>query len=117
MSDKIDILNRAIGDRVWKHRVETGVSRSQIAKYLNVSHQQFEKYEKGLNRISAGALSAIMEYLSISPEQFFSDLKIDGNTPAQRRMCRELSNNFMRIKEPKFKRLLTITAKVLAEKD
>lgn len=115
--NKIDNLNKIIGDKVWKYRVEMGISRNEIAKHLGISHQQFEKYEKGLNRISAGALSVIMQYLSVRPEQFFEDLEFSKETPAQRKMCREISQNFMNIQNPRFRRLMIITSKMLAEEE
>lgn len=111
----IKILNKEIGNRVWQCRLELGISRSELARKVGVTHQQFEKYEKGSNRISVGTLAAIMEYMSIDPDYFFRDVKINPYSAAQRRMCREISNNFMSIKNPSHKKLIMMASKILSE--
>lgn len=110
-------LNKIIGEKVWKCRVELGISRSDIAKEINVSHQQFEKYEKGMNRISVGTLAKIMEYMSISPDYFFNDIEVDPYSESQRRMCREISQNFFSIENPNHRKLLMIASRMLNAND
>ncbi len=110
-----DDLNKIIGNKVWRCRIELGISRSDLAKKVGVSHQQFEKYEKGLNRISVGTLATIMEYMAVEADYFFNDETPDPYSAAQRRMCREISNNFMSIKNPKHRKLLMMASKILSD--
>lgn len=115
--EDIDELNKMIGAKLWEHRVELGITRSEIAAKVGVSHQQFEKYEKGLNRLSVGTFATIMKYFDLSPEVFFKDIKVRSYTAPQRRMCMELSRNFLNIKEPKHRKLLMLTSRLLREDD
>lgn len=111
-----DDVNKIIGEKVWKCRIELGISRSDLAREVGVSHQQFEKYEKGLNRISVGTLAAIINYLSIDPDYFFNDMPLDPYSVAQKRMCREISKNFLSIEDPKHRKLMMIASRILSGK-
>ncbi len=67
-----------------------------MAGFLGVTYQQAHKYERGLNRISAGRLYEIAQVLSVPVSWFFEGLESDGPsaelTPRQR-MCLELARN------------------------
>jgi transcriptional regulator with XRE-family HTH domain len=60
----------AIAHRLRALRLERGLSQSKVARETGVSFQQFQKYEKGDNRISAGRLQRIAVALSV-PVAFF----------------------------------------------
>ncbi len=111
----IEDFNKMIGEKVWKCRLELGIARTAVAEKIGVSHQQFEKYEKGTNRISVGTLAAIMEYFNVTPEYFFNDIAPADYSETQRRLCREISHNFLKIKNPKHVKLMLTTAKILAD--
>ncbi len=63
----IDVL---VGQRVRVRRVMIGLSQQGLAEKVGISFQQVQKYEKGLNRISASKLHQIAEALS-APVHFF----------------------------------------------
>ena len=46
-------INKNIAKILVLHRVWDGLNQTKIAKDLNVSFQQIQKYEKCMNRISA----------------------------------------------------------------
>lgn len=50
------------------------VSRKNVAEYLDISVQQLQKYELGINRISAGKLGLIAEILNIHITYFYKDI-------------------------------------------
>jgi transcriptional regulator with XRE-family HTH domain len=58
--------DRWIGLRIRRARVETGQSQSALADAIGMTSQQVQKYEKGLNRVSAGKLIDIARALSVS---------------------------------------------------
>ena len=64
-----------VGERVRKRRREMGISQSMLASALGVSFQQVQKYERGVNRLSASMLVRTCAYLTVS----VSDLV--GETP------------------------------------
>ena len=67
----VKTFNQYISRQLWKLRVNQGMSRLEMARIIGVSHQQCEKYEKGINRISAGTLALIMSHYKVEAEYFF----------------------------------------------
>ena len=72
----IDIL---VGTRIKQARHATKVSQTELAQALGVSFQQVQKYEKGSNRVSAGALQIIAERLKV-PVPWLMGLKANGRS-------------------------------------
>ena len=64
----IDII---IAKRLKIHIELSGITRVKLAKLLNISVQQFCKYENGKNRISAGSLLLVLEALGCKIQDFF----------------------------------------------
>ena len=60
-----------VGARVRERRVSLGMSQRGLGKYLGVSFQQFQKYERGFNRISASKLWALSNFFEVPIEWFF----------------------------------------------
>jgi transcriptional regulator with XRE-family HTH domain len=50
------------------------VSQDDLAKALGVSFQQVQKYEKGVNRMSAAKMVQIAALLKVDVQYFFEDL-------------------------------------------
>jgi len=59
------------GYMVKKIRFLKNVSQEVLAKQLNVTYQQLQKYERGINRISVGRLADISKALGVPPAIFF----------------------------------------------
>jgi transcriptional regulator with XRE-family HTH domain len=68
-----------VGQRVRGRRKEMGLSQEKLAKSLGVSFQQVQKYEIGINRVSAGRLWDISGSLDVDIGYFF-----DGITKSSR---------------------------------
>lgn len=58
-----------IGGRIRALRMDRKLSQSDLAKALGVSFQQIQKYERGMNRVSAVRLNQIAKLLNTSMEQ------------------------------------------------
>ncbi|HSF91781.1 MAG TPA: helix-turn-helix transcriptional regulator [Paracoccaceae bacterium] len=69
MAHPIDIH---VGQRVRQARLLAGITQQQLAAETGVTFQQIQKYEKGLNRISASRLYQFSEILRVNIEDFFS---------------------------------------------
>lgn len=54
-------IDREIGARLRSTRQVLGISQQILAKKIRVSFQQIQKYEKGINRLSAGMLVKICQ--------------------------------------------------------
>ena len=94
-----------------------GLSQQQLAQMIGVTYQQAHKYERGLNRISAGRLYEIALVLNVPVSWFFEGL--DTEAPAvelsqRQRMCLELARNFAAIDNQKHQEALSQMARALA---
>ena len=72
----VDIL---VGSRIKQARHAAKVSQTELGEALGVTFQQVQKYEKGSNRVSAGALQIIAERLKV-PVPWLMGLKADGHS-------------------------------------
>ena len=59
-----------IGRKIRMLRLERGLSQSDLAEGIGLTFQQVQKYEKGANRVSAGRLQQIADFLDV-PVMFF----------------------------------------------
>ena len=109
--------DRHVGARIRERRIMLGLSQQQLAQMIGVTYQQAHKYERGLNRISAGRLYEIAQVLSVPVSWFFEGLGGDVAraeiTPRQR-MCLELARNFAAIDNEKHQEALSQMARALA---
>lgn len=116
-SQRASAADRHVGARIRERRVMLGLSQQQLAKMIGVTYQQAHKYERGVNRISAGRLFEIATVLGVPIAWFFEGLE-DGAetheaTPRQR-MCLELARNFAMIDNEKHQEALSQMARALA---
>lgn len=70
-------IDRHVGNRVRTQRMLAGVSQERLGEALGVSFQQIQKYEKGINRISASRLQQVAHLLQVEVSVFFQ-----GTPPA-----------------------------------
>lgn len=109
--------DRHVGTRIRERRVMLGLSQQQLAQMIGVTYQQAHKYERGLNRISAGRLYEIAQVLSVPVSWFFEGLEIESPIVAlspRQRMCLELARNFAAIDNEKHQEALSQMARALA---
>ena len=52
-----------VGSRVRNRRVELGMSQGKLGDALGITFQQVQKYENGINRISASRLQHVSQVL------------------------------------------------------
>jgi transcriptional regulator with XRE-family HTH domain len=52
-----------------------GLTQQQLAEAIGVTSQQAHKYEKALNRISAGKLYAVAQALGVDVSYFYDGLQ------------------------------------------
>jgi len=69
---KHQAVDAFIGARVRLRRLMLGMSQEELSNQLGVTFQQIQKYEKGVNRISASRLFELSHALDV-PVQFFFD--------------------------------------------
>jgi transcriptional regulator with XRE-family HTH domain len=115
-SGRTQDIDRHVGARVRERRIMLGFTQQQLADLIGVTYQQAHKYERGINRISAGRLFEIAHVLSVPINYFFEGLEGDqGRQISPReRMCLELARNFAQIPNERHQEALSQLARVLA---
>ncbi|MBJ7447284.1 MAG: helix-turn-helix transcriptional regulator [Brevundimonas sp.] len=66
-----DDIDAYVGSRISLRRSAMGLSQTALARQLGISFQQVQKYETGINRISASRLHRVAMILGTSVESFF----------------------------------------------
>ena len=66
--------DKHVGARVRMRRMMIGMSQEKLGEALNLTFQQVQKYEKGVNRIGASRLQQIATILGVEPAFFFEGL-------------------------------------------
>jgi transcriptional regulator with XRE-family HTH domain len=86
----------AIGHHIRIQRTLRNVTQTQLADAIGITFQQIQKYEHGTNRISAGKLLQIAQFLDVPVNVFFDGLDRskpgggDGMASAEYRQLRSL---------------------------
>ena len=108
--------DRHVGQRIRERRVMLGLSQQQMADMIGVTYQQAHKYERGINRISAGRLFEIAQVLGVPVSFFFEGLEQHGPSEGngRQRMCLELARNFSLIRNERHQEALSQLARALA---
>jgi transcriptional regulator with XRE-family HTH domain len=109
-------IDRHVGARVRERRIMLGLTQQQLADLIGVTYQQAHKYERAINRVSAGRLFEIAQVLSVPVSYFFDGLEQDHDRSAspRERMCLELARNFAQIPNERHQEALSQLARVLA---
>jgi len=109
-------IDRYVGARIRERRIMLGFTQQQLADLIGVTYQQAHKYERGINRVSAGRLFEVAQVLSVPVNYFFDGLEQerDRSISPRERMCLELSRNFAQIPNERHQEALSQLARVLA---
>jgi transcriptional regulator with XRE-family HTH domain len=63
-----------VGARIRERRIMLGLTQQQLAEMIGVTYQQAHKYERGINRVSAGRLFEIARVLNAPITYFYEGL-------------------------------------------
>jgi transcriptional regulator with XRE-family HTH domain len=112
-------IDRYVGARIRERRIMLGLTQQQLADLIGVTYQQAHKYERGINRVSAGRLFEVSQVLSVPVSYFFDGLEqeTDRAISPRERMCLELARNFAQIPNERHQEALSQLARVLAAAD
>jgi transcriptional regulator with XRE-family HTH domain len=121
-----------VGSRVRDRRMHLDMSQEKLGKFLGLSFQQIQKYEKGTNRIGAGLLPHVAKALGVAITYFYEG--IEPGLPNAKPRCPEeetarlvmkfisstegahLIRTFMKIKDAKVrKRMLNLVNSFVQE--
>jgi transcriptional regulator with XRE-family HTH domain len=107
-----------VGGRIRERRIMLGLTQQQLAEMIGVTYQQAHKYERGINRVSAGRLFEIARALSAPISYFYEGIGQEGPrqiTPHQR-MLLEIARNFAEIRNERHQEAVSQLARALASR-
>jgi transcriptional regulator with XRE-family HTH domain len=118
-SGRTQDIDRYVGARIRERRIMLGLTQQQLADLIGVTYQQAHKYERGINRVSAGRLFEVAQVLNVPVNYFFDglDQENDRAISPRERMCLELARNFAQIPNERHQEALSQLARVLATDD
>jgi|AGTN01.3.fsa_nt_gi Predicted transcriptional regulators len=70
-----------VGMRLRLRRTLLGFSQTELGEALGLTFQQIQKYERGVNRVSASTLHRMASVLSVPVSFFFDDMPADLELP------------------------------------
>ena len=78
-----DNFNKHLGNKLKLRRLALGLTQTKVAKAINVTFQQIQKYEKGTNGVSSSRLMQLANFLKVPITYFYEDFpsyKVDGTS-------------------------------------
>ena len=66
-------FNKHLGSKLKLRRLALGMTQTKVAKAINVTFQQIQKYENGTNGVSSIRLLQLANYLKVPVNYFFED--------------------------------------------
>ncbi|MXQ06499.1 helix-turn-helix domain-containing protein [Alphaproteobacteria bacterium GH1-50] len=111
-----------VGKRIRHRRWMVGMTQQQLAEKVGIKFQQIQKYETGMNRVSASRLWDIAETLSVPVSFFFEGISNEAETSDQAlpsdiladKEALELVRSYYAIPETQRRRLFEL-ARVLSD--
>ncbi|GAA0567562.1 helix-turn-helix domain-containing protein [Rhizomicrobium electricum] len=77
-SKKPGVMDQYIGGRLRLWRRTMDVDAYLLAERIGITYQQLQKYEKGMNRISATRLYAIARELNVPIDYFYQEAALSS---------------------------------------
>lgn len=77
------VVDVHVGKRIRHRRWTIGMTQQQLAEAVGIKFQQIQKYETGMNRVSASRLWEISRAMEVPVAFFFEGIGEDGPTGAE----------------------------------
>ena len=72
-------FNKHLGNKLKLRRLALGLTQTKVARAINVTFQQIQKYEKGTNGISSLRIMQLANFLKVPVVYFFEDYPAYNN--------------------------------------
>jgi len=112
-------LEKHVGQRIRQRRIMLGLTQQELARLVGITYQQAHKYERGINRVSAGRLYHVANVLQVDLRYFFDDLQEEAEAEElsmRERMRLDLARNFNRISDIRRQEAIAQLVRVLADR-
>ncbi|WP_375665884.1 helix-turn-helix domain-containing protein [Bartonella sp. CL41QHWL] len=102
-----------IGKKIRLRRKMLKMSQKTLGQHLGVTFQQIQKYENGLNRVSAGRLKEIADILNVLLSFFYADILTKQQPPYSHDEIASSTEKYLLLK--KFRVLTSIKQKAFLQ--
>ena len=90
-----DNFNKHLGNKLKLRRLALGLTQTKVAKAINVTFQQIQKYEKGTNGVSSSRLMQLSQFLNVPITYFYEDYKNFSSAGVQSNEDEDLNYSFL----------------------
>ena len=104
---------RLIARNLKQLREVAGLTQQDVAQMLEITHQQVQKYESGLNRLSLQMVPALCDALGVSMESLLAGT-IRNETARAPHDLLNLQTTFMRVRSPAMRQKILQVVDILA---
>lgn len=108
------VVDVHVGQKIRHRRWLVGMTQQQLADMVGIKFQQIQKYETGMNRVSASRLWDISRALDVPPSFFFeglhddTDVSVEQESLLNKKETLELLRTYYAIPEGQRKRLFDL---------
>ncbi len=88
-------LNQHLGKKLRLRRTSLGLTQTQVAKAINVTFQQIQKYEKGTNGVSSARLLQLSSFLKVPLKYFFEDYQDFSQNSEENMSSKDVNFSFL----------------------
>ena len=88
-------FNKHLGNKLKLRRLALGLTQTKVAKAINVTFQQIQKYEKGTNGVSSSRLMQLSNFLKVPITYFYEDYKNFKDTKSENIEDDDLNYSFL----------------------
>jgi len=107
-------IYRQIGEKIRKLRLTKGFSQKDLAKYVGVTYQQIQNYEKGKSKIPVDRLIRIAEALEVSLDYFLKEFDNNHDKVPESELAL-LNTYYKSISSEKVRKQILSLLRILAE--
>ncbi|WP_375668879.1 helix-turn-helix domain-containing protein [Bartonella sp. MR168JLCBS] len=113
MQSKNPHIDLFVGKKIRLKRKMLKMSQKTLGQHLGVTFQQIQKYEKGLNRVSAGRLMEISDILNVPLSFFYADILTKQQPPYHHDEIASSTEEYLLLK--RFRTLTTVKKKAFLQ--
>jgi len=116
-TEEADVIDKHIGNIIRTRREVLDMSQTNLAAITGVSYQQIHKYEKGVNRISAGRLALFSAALGLPVQDFYGKtIPVNGSLHAAvDELAYDIARYVSLVKNPVQREAVYMLVKTMAE--
>ena len=88
-------FNTHLGKKLKIRRLSLGLTQSKVAHSINVTFQQIQKYEKGINGVSSSRLMQLAQFLKVPIAYFYEEYKGYKGVITEKDTSEDLNYSFL----------------------